>query len=156
MKWWCRWMRTPYLYRFLFFFFFLSFSCFFLSLFFLLPLLKRSFWTFFCPFVLRLTHSLDSFSFSFPFWNHFRPLWFFFFFSSGFLSILVYGARCDNTPRRPTPLYQLPLSLMAIRSDRLVVSLIFDQGHYTFLYRCAKHNREGGGKMNKRTNTDLG
>ena len=35
---------------------------------------------------------------------------------------------------------------------RLVVS---DQGHYTFLYRYAKYNREGGRK-NKRTNTGLG
>ena len=36
--------------------------------------------------------------------------------------------------------------LMTISSDRLVVSLTSDQGHYTFLYRYAKHNREGGGK----------
>ena len=44
---------------------------------------------------------------------------------------------------------------MAIRSDRLVVSLISNQGHYTFLYRFAKHNRDGGGK--EQTNiTDLG
>ena len=35
---------------------------------------------------------------------------------------------------------------MAIKSDRLVVSLTSDQGNYTFLYRYAKHNREGGGK----------
>ena len=41
---------------------------------------------------------------------------------------------------RPTPPYQLPLSLMAIRSDRLVVFLISDPGHY----RYAKHNLEGG------------
>ena len=34
-----------------------------------------------------------------------------------------------------------------------MVSLISDQGHYTFLYRYAKHNR---GKKNKRTNTDSG
>ena len=33
---------------------------------------------------------------------------------------------------------------MAIRSDHLVVSLISDQGHYTFLYGHTKHNREGG------------
>ena len=33
---------------------------------------------------------------------------------------------------------------MAIRSDRLVVSLISDQGYYTYLYGYAKHNREGG------------
>ena len=45
--------------------------------------------------------------------------------------------------------------LMSIRSDRLVVSLISDQGHYTFIYWYTKHNREGGRK-NKRTNTDLG
>ena len=35
---------------------------------------------------------------------------------------------------------------MAIRSDHLVVSLTSDQGHYTFLYRYTKHNREGGRK----------
>ena len=33
--------------------------------------------------------------------------------------------------------------------------VVSDQGHYTFLYRYAKHNREGGRK-NKRTNTVLG
>ena len=40
---------------------------------------------------------------------------------------------------------------MAIRSEHLVVSLISHQGHYTFLYRYAKHKLEGGGKepMNK-------
>ena len=36
--------------------------------------------------------------------------------------------------------------LMAIRSDCLVVSLTSDPGHYTFLYRYAKHNWEGGRK----------
>ena len=36
--------------------------------------------------------------------------------------------------------------LMAMRSDRQVVSLISDQGHDTFLYRYAKHNRAGGRK----------
>ena len=36
--------------------------------------------------------------------------------------------------------------LMAIKSDRLVVSLISDQGHYTFLYGHTKHNQEGGRK----------
>ena len=35
---------------------------------------------------------------------------------------------------------------MAIRSDRLVVSLISDLGYYTFLYGYARHNREGGRK----------
>ena len=30
---------------------------------------------------------------------------------------------------------------MAIRSDRLVVSLISNQGYYTFLYRHTKHNQ---------------
>ena len=35
---------------------------------------------------------------------------------------------------------------MAIRSDCLLVSLISNQGHYTFLYRYTKHNREGGRK----------
>ena len=35
---------------------------------------------------------------------------------------------------------------MAIRSDRLMVSLISSQGHYTFLYGHTKHNREGGRK----------
>ena len=43
---------------------------------------------------------------------------------------------------------------MAIRSDRLVVSLISDQGHYTFLYGYTKHNREDGRKG--QMNTDLG
>ena len=35
---------------------------------------------------------------------------------------------------------------MAIRSGRLVFSLISDQGYYTFIYVHAKHNREGGRK----------
>ena len=40
---------------------------------------------------------------------------------------------------------------MAIRSDRLVVSLISDQGYYKLLFGHTKHNREGGRKeqMNK-------
>ena len=56
---------------------------------------------------------------------------------------------CDNIP--PDYLSFLKL-LMAIRSDRLVVFLISDQRHYTFLYRYAKHNLEGGGK--EQTNKD--
>ena len=40
--------------------------------------------------------------------------------------------------------------LMAIRSYRLVVSLISDQRHYTFLYRYAKHNWEG--RIKEQTN----
>ena len=47
---------------------------------------------------------------------------------------------------RPPDYLSFLKPLMAIRSDRLVVSLIFDQWHYTFLYGHTKHNREGGGK----------
>ena len=50
---------------------------------------------------------------------------------------------CDNT---------LPKPLLAIRSGRLVFSLISDQGYFTFLYGHTKHNihnREGGRKENK-------
>ena len=36
--------------------------------------------------------------------------------------------------------------LIAIRSNRLVVSLISDQGHYIFLYGHIKPNQEGGRK----------
>ena len=56
--------------------------------------------------------------------------------------------------RRLSPLSQLPKPLMAIR--RLVVSLISDQVYFTFLYRHTKnniHNREGGRKENKQTQT---
>ena len=49
------------------------------------------------------------------------------------------------SPGRPQNLSFLR-PLMAIRSDHLVVSLIFDQGHYTFLYGHTKHNRECGRK----------
>ena len=51
-----------------------------------------------------------------------------------------------------TPLPAVPNSisflkpLMAIRSDRFVVSLISEQGHYAFRYGHTKHNWEGGGK----------
>ena len=51
---------------------------------------------------------------------------------------------CNNTPASwPQNLSSLK-TLMAIRSDRLVVSLISNQEHCTFLYRYAKHNWEGG------------
>ena len=48
--------------------------------------------------------------------------------------------------------------LMAIRSDNLVVSLISDQGYYTFVYGHTKDNWEGERKeqTNKQTNTGLG
>ena len=54
-------------------------------------------------------------------------------------------------PYRPTPDY-----LKVVKPNyswpviRLVVSLTSDQGHFTFLYRYAKHNREGERK--KQTN----
>ena len=56
------------------------------------------------------------------------------------------------TAGRP-PLSQLPKPLIAIRSDRLVVSLISDQGYFTFLYGYTKyniHNWEGGRKESKK------
>ena len=41
--------------------------------------------------------------------------------------------------------------LMAIRSDRLVVSLISDQGYFTFLYGHTKHNPESEKKKKQKT-----
>ena len=57
---------------------------------------------------------------------------------------------CQHPSAGRPPLSQLTKLLMAIRSDCLVVSLISNQGHYTFLYRHTKHTT-GGRKeqMNK-------
>ena len=38
-------------------------------------------------------------------------------------------------------------------SNHLVVSLISSQGYFTFLYKHTKHNREGGRKENKQSQT---
>ena len=57
--------------------------------------------------------------------------------------------QCDNTPRRPTPLYQL-------RSERPVVFLISDHGHYIHFFTDTQNTTERVEEKNKRTNTDLG
>ena len=61
---------------------------------------------------------------------------------------------CDNTPGRAGDPYYI--SFFKPNYSWPVIHLVdSDQGYYTYIYRYAKHNREGGRK-NKRTNTDLG
>ena len=57
----------------------------------------------------------------------------------------------DNPPGNPHYISFLKL----IYPWPVIHPVVSDQGHYTFLYRYTKHNREGGRK-NKRTNTALG
>ena len=64
------------------------------------------------------------------------------------MSMIMRGS-CDNT--RYLSFLKL---LIDIRSHRLVVSLIFDQWYYTFIYGHTKHSREGGRK--EQTNMGLG
>ena len=102
------------------------------------------FWGFF--FVCSFSDSSTT-SILFPFWNHFRTLWFFSLFLQVYFFILVHSARCDNIPQADPhyfnhPNYSWPL-------DRLLVFLISGQGYFTFLYGHPTHNihnREGGRK----------
>ena len=77
---------------------------------------SQGFWGFFLSVRSRTPPPPDSSYFLFPFWDHFRPLWYFFF----FLKFSVYpgrGAGCDNTPAGRSPLSQPPKLLMTIRSS---------------------------------------
>ena len=54
--------------------------------------------------------------------------------------VTIYTDRLCQYPSPADPYY------LNFLEHRLMVSLISDQGHYTFLYGHTKHNREGGRK----------
>ena len=62
-----------------------------------------------------------------------------------YIYIYIYMFVCDNTPHRPSE-PRLTQIIKPNYSWPVIHLVVSDQGHYTFLYRYTKHNREGGGK----------